>query len=474
MTVVTSLPTEDELVLSGPVGSPDPALNTDYRYLDIGLPAEIALLKAIGDLDAARRACQDLLASDPEPQLAACLRAEHHRMGRLGKRYRVTRARALEEIRAEWPDFTEPMLDELIERKRIDVRQIDGEQRLLPNFLDSLRVYPAEVPGLKKTGDEDTRVRDAMLEEMRTKGHATRLITVRSSISVPGARSGETLRAWLPIPAAAPQQSDIEILSMTPGGFVAPADAPARTISWCSTNERSFEVVYRYRVDAPYIDTTLPAPRSEMVLAPPPCDDDLIELRPHALFSPYLRALTDWVVKGIDRPIDRARAIYDHLTTHVDYRYQPDYAQLDAIADNCVKSQRGDCGVMALAFITMCRIAGIPSRWQSGLYASPDHIGPHDWAMFHTDEYGWLWADVSFGSSARRAGDERRRLHHFGNLDPWRMVANSAYQSEFQPPSDAPRWDPFDNQMGEASVDGRGCDMDEMLRQVELLDMRGV
>ena len=44
---------------------------------------------------------------------------------------------------------------------------------------------------------------------------------------------------------------------------------------------------------------------------------------------------------------------------------------------------------MALTFITMCRIAGVPARWQSGLYVAPDSVGSHDWAEFYTrDENG--------------------------------------------------------------------------------------
>lgn len=126
---------------------------------------------------------------------------------------------------------------------------------------------------------------------------------------------------------------------------------------------------------------------------------------------------------------------------------------------------------MALTFITMCRIAGVPARWQSGLYVAPDSVGPHDWAEFYTPQTGWLNADVSFGSSARRMGEEWRRQHYFGNLDPWRMVANNRFQAEFEPVFEGMREDPYDNQMGEASVDGRGCRQREMLRSVELIEM---
>ena len=39
------------------------------------------------------------------------------------------------------------------------------------------------------------------------------------------------------------------------------------------------------------------------------------------------------------------------------------------------------------------------------------------------------------------------------------------------PAFDGMREDPYDNQMGEASVDGRGCRKREMLRKVELIKM---
>ena len=63
--------------------------------------------------------------------------------------FSVSRDRAIAMIREEWPEFTEEQFDDLIDRKRIDWRFIDGELFVLDNFLDSLRVYPKEVPGMR-------------------------------------------------------------------------------------------------------------------------------------------------------------------------------------------------------------------------------------------------------------------------------------------------------------------------------------
>ena len=52
-----------------------------------------------------------------------------------------------------------------------------------------------------------------------------------------------------------------------------------------------------------------------------------------------------------------------------------DYACIDHLAEYCALNLKGDCGVQALLFITLCRIAGIPAKWQSGIDAKPGDVG---------------------------------------------------------------------------------------------------
>ena len=470
MAVINVLPSDGKVIDEGPVGCSADVCCDDFRHLDVGLPPEILRLMDAGYLTQAVAACDRLLEQNSEPSLAACVRAERYRMLETPLHFSVSRDQAIAMIRGEWPEFTEEQFDDLINRKRIDWRFIDGELFVLDNFLDSLRVYPKEVPGLRPDSTDGIALRNQMLREMESQNGLTRVITLKASVSVPGALEGEAVRAWLPVAAACRQQSHIEVLDMTSGGTVASENVSARTASWTSSTEHSFSVTYRYRIDTGYCDIYGGALPSHTCMDTP-LPEDTSEDRPHIAFTPYLRQLTERVIDGLEYPLDRARAIYDYLTQHIDYRYQPPYLLLGSIADDCAHSLRGDCGVMALTFITMCRIAGVPARWQSGLYVAPDSVGPHDWAEFYTPQTGWLNADVSFGSSARRMGEEWRRRHYFGNLDPWRMVANDRFQAEFVPAFDGMREDPYDNQMGEASVDGRGCRKREMLRKVELIEI---
>ena len=126
--------------------------------------------------------------------------------------------------------------------------------------------------------------------------------------------------------------------------------------------------------------------------------------------------------------------------------------------------------MFAILFITLCRLSGIPAKWQSGLSVEPGSAGAHDWAMFYIAPHGWLWADCSYGSSAHRNGEEERRQHYFGNLDPWRMVANSELQAPLVPPVPGWRNDPYDNQMGEIMVDGKCLTYPERESKIEVVE----
>ena len=145
----------------------------------------------------------------------------------------------------------------------------------------------------------------------------------------------------------------------------------------------------------------------------------------------------------------KARKIYDFITTQAVYRFMPPYLTVTNIPEYFLSGLRGDCGVQAITFVTLCRLCGVPAQWQSGLYTKPDSAGHHDWARFYVAPFGWLFADCSFGGSAYRAGDLDRWNFYFGNLEPWRMPTCSAFQQEFNPPRRFLRYDPYDNQSGD-------------------------
>lgn len=203
MAVIDVLPSDGKVIDEGPVGCSVDVCCDDFRHLDIGLPPEILRLKDAGYLTQAVAACDRLLEQNPEPSLAACVRAERYRMIETPLYFSVSRDRAIEMIREEWPEFTEEQFDDLIDRKRIDWRFIDGQLFVLDNFLDSLRVYPKEVPGLRPDSADGIALRNQMLEEMESQGGLSRTITLKACVSVPVLWRGRPFARGFPLPPPA-------------------------------------------------------------------------------------------------------------------------------------------------------------------------------------------------------------------------------------------------------------------------------
>lgn len=451
-------------------------INDNFKYLSIGLSDDILRRKIYGDFEGAIRLLDMKLASGniPEP-FKKCLRVQREIMLRLPEDYTLTRKDALDIVHKHIPDFTEEEFAELEDEGRIGWIYIKGEPHYFNRFFETLcktdAVF-AKRAGINKS-ELETFINGEPLKEysmrvMREKGKMTNKIRCRASVRIKDEyfEKGKKVRVHLPIPCACEQQRDIKIEKIYPdNGSIAPEDAPQRTVCWEDIMEENHEffVEFSYIHTAKYNDISRIVPYEHQ----PSFDTE--ELPPHIMFTPYIRELVNTLSEGTSNTLEKARKFYDFITKNVKYSFMPAYFGLESIADSCARNLAGDCGVQALLFITMCRCAGIPARWQSGWIVEPEFCGSHDWAMFYVEPYGWLYADPSFGGGAVREGNEALRQHYFGNLDPYRMVANSEFQAEFTIPKNHWRADPYDNQVGEIEIEDRGLRYSEYERQKEVI-----
>jgi len=452
--------------------------NEMFRFLSVGLPEDIARRKAWGDLEGAIRLIdRELRRQDLPEALRNCMTVEREIMCRIPEDYPLTRADALAEVRQHIPDFTEKEFDERVDAGKIGWVYLNGEMHFFNRFFSSMcKAEPAfaqragvMMHGVESVTREEGEGRlDRVARLMRQNGSMTNRIRIRASVRVKDEcfLPGMFVRAHLPIPAACEQQSDIRIEKIFPEtGRVAPEDAAQRTVCWeeTMTENHPFVVEYSYLHTATYHD--LSDVRADSVQ--PTFDTE--EIAPHVVFTPFIHSLVDKLTKGTDNPLEKARRFYDFITLQMRYNFMPSYFILEDIAQSCARSYTGDCGVFALLFLTLCRCAGIPAQWQSGLTAEPDFIGGHDWVRFYIAPYGWLFADPSYGTAAVRAQNEERRRFYFGNLDAYRMVANREFQAPFTVPKQYWRMDPYDNQLGEIETDKRGLRSYEFERSKEIL-----
>ena len=439
------------------------------RYTHIRLPEDVARLEMLGLFNAAKQKIHDLLKHELPEVMVKRLQYELVRIDRLLKDYSVSEKEAIETLKKEFPGITEEKIKEWINRGLLDFIFVEGEKRFYRQFLSNLLfLCKDDETCLAKKRSIESR-EDRVKSRDALKNHVLEIIdsgaegfvsprTVRVRLKVtlkPNAvPPGETVRCWLPFPRVGDQQTSVKLLSCHPKNYVlAPPDHPQRTIYFEQEMPKDkpleFWVEFEYTVHAFFkrIDPAKVEPYDETSEV---YKRYTREEPPHIVFTPYLKELAYSIVGDEKNPYLKARKIYDWLTRNLTYTYVSEYCTYESIPEFVARNLRGDCGFQALLFITLCRIVGVPARWQSGWYANPIEKGPgpHDWAQFYIEPYGWLFADLSFGRRWREL-DKRVHEFYFGNIDNFRTVFNIDIMSQFEPPKKFLRSDPVDNQRGE-------------------------
>lgn len=443
----------------------------DLTALSIPLPEDLRKLKGHGDYTRLGRALDLRIADARLPEaLRTRLRLEKRMLERIPGDYPYGFDEALNRLRREIRGFTAGELSACIDSGAVDFIYVDGALRLHRLFLETLiktrpelepRVLNPERLAYKR---QNFAILDGVIREMRRDGGAARRWHMRHSLRVRPEyrRPGREILVHLPLPVVYDCVTDFKLIDSGPvPGYV--SDAAQRTIAFRKPLEDGdvFFVEYAFDVRMPYHDLD---PDRARPGRPGDEEDCLSEQPPHIAFTPLVRAVAAELAGGERNPLRLARRVYDFLTTRPIYSYVRSYFSYPNLTEHMLTAMKGDCGVFALTFITLCRCLGIPARWQSGLYCAPHDVGCHDWAQFYCAPWGWLPVDASFGNAAWHNGDRERWDFYFGHMDPFRLPAARAFQTPFDPPKRHLRSDPYDNQNGEAEYDDQGL-MSAMLEE---------
>lgn len=446
----------------------------DLKALSVDLPEDIARLIAYGELKLAVDVIDRRLEKRIPEIMKERLRIEKEILAQLPAEYPYSREEALQKLQGTFRDFREEEFQELLLDGAFEWIYLNGEMHLKDNFIANLvktREELAErvLDSVMIEGKwENFRMLDQAIEKMKSQDAVSCRFRIRNTITIhpDKERPGKWIQVQLPLPLEYSQVADVKLISSSPAGAkIAPAQCAQRTICFEGVYPagQEFSVEYEFETRVRYWDWKQPTstdwqhygfdvPGMQML----PTGEDLSEQLPHIEFTPYLKAMVQEAIGVETEPLKKAKAIYDYITTRVMYSFVRGYFQIPRHVTYIASGMKGDCGLQALLFITMCRIAGIPARWQSGLYTNPLTIGNHDWALFYIEEYGWMYADCSFGGAAYRAGDLERWEFYFGNLEPYRLPAACVYQADFCFPKKYLRSDPYDNQNGEVEYEDQG------------------
>lgn len=436
----------------------------DIKYIACELPDEVKFFKYAGDFDGEEKCVLRLLEGELPLSLRRRLELELEIAREMKREYYTDFSMLLERLREEYPACTEEALEHIISTGAADYIMRNGERYFqrsaVANILECRRAYLESLTTGVLDDSYYNELRHENLEIMKKHGYRRVRYRVREWLEVAehAQREGELIRVHLPYPIECEEQSDIRLNSSSHPVYISNADQRTAFIETRYKRGERFEIDFSYTLNIPYheLDPDAVSPEQPKICT---CEE-----LPQIRLTPFIRSLAAEIAGDEKNPLLLARRAYEYVTTHVTYSYMREYLCIENIPEFALLQGRGDCGVMALAFIALCRAMGVPARWQSGSHCRPNGIGSHDWAMFYIAPWGWLHADLSFGEGAYRHGDMELWRHYCGGFDVFREINNLTLATPFDPPKRFLRTDPYDNQSGEAEYEELGLGFGDLRR----------
>ena len=438
--------------------------------------ADYRTLVANGEFAKAREMIQsrlthDATVSDP---LRREMQFEIERMERIRKDFTKNRQDVVDFIKKVIPTVTVQDLDRWENERSLESMMIDGEKRYFNSaarnlfrinkeclriwnekHADELAKPPAE--GALNLDEHIKTIREEALRRKQAYSKPVQL-RIRYAITVhPDVMpAGERIRCWIPYPREIPQrQTDVRLIKTDPADHqLAPNEDLQRMVYFeknaVKGQSTGFSIEYEYTSYGIYVDIE---PDQVRPVDPQGALKLYLEQEyPHIVFTDTLRELSKRLVGTETNPYRIAQKLFAWVDDNVPWASAREYSTIPNLPMYAYENRHGDCGIQTMLFITLCRMNGIPARWQSGWEFQPPEDSMHDWGMIYFEPYGWVPMDVTYG--LRKTQDEKLRWFYLSGMDSYRLIFNDAITQPFTPVKDHFRSETVDSQRGE--VEGKG------------------
>lgn len=264
-------------------------------------------------------------------------------------------------------------------------------------------------------------------------------------------KKGDTLRIWLPYPMETERQNNIKLISHYPDARVS-ADSPHSTVF--------FEVPVEG-------DTTKVEYVAEFNVSSRWFSPEYIEhsIRPYNKNSELYKTYTSFESPNIVRldslasaiagdetdPFRQSELVFDWIAKNIPWAGAREYSTIECIPEYVMETGHGDCGQVALLYISLMRSLGVPARWESGWMFHPGEKNLHDWAEVYFEGVGWVPVDVSFGRYSNASTESARKFYSTGT-DSYHIAMNKGVGQPFDPAKIFVRSETVDSQMGEVET----------------------
>ena len=413
------------------------------------------------------------------PETREALLFQRERMRRILLDFTLDADAAKARVRKQIPDLADAEFARWDQQGLIEHQVIDGRTlyfKRAPNNLFLLseeaaarraKPTPSSDSPLQSIDDHHRAARREALATHRssvTPNHVR--VTETVTVNADAVPAGETIRAWLPFPRELPgQQESVQLVDSLPtGAQVAQASTLQRTAYLERKAEAgkptTFAVTYELTIYAQYHD--IDASRVVATKITPELAPYVAERAPHIVFTDDMRAFSRKVVGNETNPYRIAQKLFAAVD-QIPWAGAREYSTISNLSDYTLHAGHGDCGEQTMLLITLLRLNGIPTRWQSGwIFSDGKYNNIHDWGQLYLAPYGWVPMDVTFGQLHPAKGDDPAlRWFYLGGLDAYRVAFNSDFSQPFAPPKQFFRSETVDSQRGELEWRGGNLYFDQ-------------
>lgn len=382
---------------------------------------------------------------------------------RIQSDFSVTLDDGLKTMSKLYPSINLNELNSFIDNHYIEVKTINGEKMMHRKSPNNFKLLNPQLRGNwngrgSQPDAEDIDMVKSILSNSKGIGDISngKRIKYRFTIKVPkhDFLIGDTLRVWMPVPIESSRQKNIKIHSISHQNYV---------LSNQSISEHN-TIYFEQAINETTIDTIIFEYVGEYETYAQYYSEDFItkNIKPYDKTSDLYKKYTDTSHKHIidckslaqkivgdeSSPYKQSELVYEYISKSFPWAGAREYSTIESLPQYVLDEQHGDCGQVALLYISMMRSLGVPAKWESGWMLHPWSKNLHDWAEVYFEGIGWIPIDVSFGRYVNSKNKNERNFFSTG-MDCYRFATNTGICSPLYPEKRYIRSETVDFQVGE-------------------------
>ncbi|MDR0420267.1 MAG: transglutaminase domain-containing protein [Prevotellaceae bacterium] len=385
--------------------------------------------------------------------------------------FRQNREGVVKYISKYYPEVDDTMLEHWENTKALETMIINGEKKYFRNAARNLFRIDKDAGKRKIEVDgESIDELELLLEkylpevisqakESPTRQSLPKKMKITYTLTVPAntVPANETLRCWLPYPRTdSRRQTDIELLDINVSDYIISPDEYLHKSMYIEQAAKENEpVIFKYSFTMSTIAEWFDLKPEN--IKPYDKESELYkkytaERSTHVIFSDLIKEYSAKIVENETNPLLVSNRILQYIKDNYPWASALEYSTMANIPEYVITNNHGDCGMVGLLYITLCRYNGIPARWQSGFMLHPGDVNLHDWAETYFEGIGWVPVDPSL--IRHSFADSDVNAFYSNGIDAYRWIVNDDYSQEFYPAKKYPRSETVDFQRGEVEWNG--------------------